>query len=116
MRVKNIRRIFAFATTALPLILTHPAFAATSSSVAGVSNVENFIKTLVNILCAIAAPLCAVFVAIGGYGYITSSGNPEHLDRSKRTLVHALIGLVIVIAAFVIANGVSDIANGSFGN
>jgi hypothetical protein len=114
MRVKNIRFVAAFIATELPLVLASPAFAA-SSTAPGVSNIENFITTLVNILCAVAAPLCAVFLCIGGYGYITSSGNPEHLERSKRTIVHSLIGLVIVIAAFVIANGVSSIANSSFG-
>ncbi len=115
MRVKKTYRfVIAFIATELPFVLASPVFA--DASTPGVSNIENFIKTLVNILCVVAGPLCAIFLAIGGYGYITSSGNPEHLDRSKRTIIHSLIGLVIVIAAFVISNGVASIANSSFGS
>ncbi len=106
------KQVALYISTVLPVALTNTAFADTP----GVSNVENFIKALVNILVVIAGPLCAIFLAIGGYGYMTSSGNPEHLDRSKRTIIHSLVGLVIVIAAFVISNGVASIANGSFGS
>lgn len=101
---------------ALPLIVAHPALAATSSSEAGVSNTINFLQTLVNILCAIAGPLAAVYLGIGGFQYITSAGNPERLDHSKRTIVHSLVGLVIVIAALVVSNGATSIATKAFGS
>lgn len=113
MRVKkSYRFIAAFIAMELPFIIASPVFA----DAPGVSNTINFLKTLVNILCAIAGPLCAVFLAINGVGYITSSGNPEKLDHAKRGIIHSLIGLVIVIAALVIANGASSIANGAFGS
>src|SRR5687768_16587063 len=101
MKNKKIYLWAALFTVALPLILSHPALAATSSSEAGVSNTISFLQTLVNILCAIAGPLCAVYLGIGGFQYITSAGNPERLDHSKRTIVHSLVGLVVVIAALV---------------
>jgi len=41
---------------------------------------------------------------IGGYQYITSSGNPENLIRAKRIIKNALIGLVIVLAAALLSN------------
>jgi hypothetical protein len=53
---------------------------------------------------------------IGGYQYITSSGNPDHLDKAKRTLFHSALGLSIVIAAFVIANIVTTLATNAFGS
>jgi hypothetical protein len=51
---------------------------------------------------------------MGGIGYITSSGNPENLDRSKRILVYSSIGLAICIGALVLTGIVSDLANQSF--
>lgn len=111
---KSYRFVAAYVAVLLPLIVASPAFA--DSSTPGVSNTINFFKTLVNILCAIAGPLCAVFLAINGVGYITSSGNPERLDHAKRGIVHSLIGLVIVIAALVIANGATSIAQSAFGS
>ncbi len=113
MAQRKIKLVALYIAAMLPLVVASPVFA--EASTPGVSNAINFFKTLVNILCAIAGPLCAVFLAIGGVGYITSSGNPERLDHSKRTITHSLVGLVIVIAAFVIANGAVSIASGSFG-
>lgn len=114
MRVKNLRFVAAFIATELPFILVSTVFAAGSSP--GVSNTISFLQTLVNILCAIAGPLCAVYLGIGGFQYITSAGNPERLDHSKRTIVHSLIGLVVVIAALVISNGAAAIATKAFGS
>jgi hypothetical protein len=44
------------------------------------------------------------FLVRGGYLYITSTGNPASLDEAKRTIRNALIGLVIVIGAFVFSS------------
>jgi hypothetical protein len=116
MKRKKIYLWAALFVAALPFILSHPALAATSTSEAGVSNTINFLQTLVNILCAIAGPLCAVYLGIGGFQYITSAGNPERLDHSKRTIVHSLVGLIVVIAALVMSNGAASIATKAFGS
>lgn len=116
MKSKKIYLWAALFAVALPFILSNPALAASSSSEAGVSNTINFLQTLANILCAVAGPLCAVYLGIGGFQYITSAGNPERLDHSKRTIVHSLVGLVVVIAALVISNGATSIATKAFGN
>jgi len=54
------------------------------------------------------------FFVWGGFGYITSSGNPETLDRSKKTILYSAIGLAVVLGAFVLTNIVSDLATGAF--
>ena len=81
-----------------------------------ISSIETFIRTIINVLASLAGLVAAGFFVWGGFGYITSSGNIERLDRSKRTLLHAGLGLVIVLAAFVIANIVTSIAQGAFGS
>lgn len=116
MKSKKIYYIAALFAMALPFIFSPSVLAASSTSEAGVSNTISFLQTLVNILCAIAGPLCAVYLGIGGFQYITSAGNPERLDHSKRTIVHSLVGLVIVIAALVISNGATSIATKAFGS
>jgi TRAP-type C4-dicarboxylate transport system permease small subunit len=95
----------------LPLVLSEPAFAAT----AGVSNVENFIRSIITVFAGLAGLVATGFLVAGGFTYITSSGNPEHLDRAKRTITYALIGLAITIGAFVISNIVTTLASSAFG-
>jgi predicted transporter len=81
---------------------------------ADVSKVQNFAQNVIQVLVTIAGLLAAGFFVMGGIGYITSSGNPENLDRSKKILVYSSIGLAICIGALVLSGIVSDLANQSF--
>ncbi len=96
----------------LPVVLTHPVFAAT----AGVDQVESFIKSVITVLAGLAGLIATGFFVVGGFSYITSSGNPEHLDRAKRTIMFSAFGLAITIAAFVISNIVTTLATNAFGS
>ena len=94
------------------LILLAPAAYAT----ADVSQVENFIRDIIKVVAGLAGLIATGFFVIGGLSYITSSGNPQHLDKAKSTLLWSAIGLAIVIAAFVISNIIVSIATNSFGS
>lgn len=108
---KNIKIVMLVVALGLPLVLSHPALAADGN----VAQVENFIKSVIKVVAGLAGLIAAGFFVVGGLGYITSSGNPEHLEKSKHTLLYSGIGLAIVIAAFVISNIVTDLATSAFG-
>lgn len=103
--------VAALVAIGLPFILAEPAFAQT----AGVSNVENFIRNVITVLAGLAGLVATGFFVVGGFTYITSSGNPEQLDKAKRTLTWSAIGLAIVIGAFILAQIVTGIATQAFG-
>ena len=106
-------KIVTFYVAIGSLILLAPV---ASAATADVSQVENFIRDIIKVVAGLAGLIATGFFVIGGFGYITSSGNPEHLDRAKRTLLWSAIGLAIVIAAFVISNIIVAIATNSFGS
>ena len=113
MRLKKAQYIVALiVAVGLPLILADPAFAQTPG---GVSNVEKFIRSVITVLAGLAGLVATGFFVAGGFTYITSSGNPEQLDKAKRTLTWSANGLAIVIAAFVLANIVTTLAKQAFG-
>jgi hypothetical protein len=89
-----------------------PAFADT----AGVSSVDSFIKSVIQVLAGLAGLIATGFIVWGGFGYITSSGNPEHMDRSKKTILFSALGLSITFGAFVLSNIVTDLATKAFGS
>jgi hypothetical protein len=72
-------------------------------------------QNIIQVLVTIAGLLAAGFFVMGGIGYITSSGNPEHLDKSKRTIIFSAVGLAISIGAFVLSNIVAELATTAFG-
>jgi hypothetical protein len=59
-------------------------------------------------LIGLASVAVVFFLVRGGYLYITSTGNPAALDEAKRTIRNALIGLIIVIGAFVFSRILGD--------
>lgn len=95
----------------LPLITAMPVFAASED----VTKVENFIKSIIQILTGVSGLVATIFIIMGGFNYVVSSGNPEKLHRAKHTLLYAVIGLAIVLGAFILSNLVVDIAVGAFG-
>lgn len=98
-------------TFSFTILLSSPTYATSGSVV----QVENFIRSVIQLIAGLAGLIATGFFVIGGFGYITSSGNPEHLDRAKRTLLWSGIGLAIVIAAFVISSIIVELAKNSFG-
>ena len=98
--------VFLLVALTLPLLLAPDVLAAT----AGVAQVETFLRSIIKDIAGLAGLIATGFFVVGGFSYITSSGNPEHLDRAKRTITWSAIGLSITIAAFVVSNLVTDLA------
>ncbi|HEY1835214.1 MAG TPA: TrbC/VirB2 family protein [Candidatus Saccharimonadales bacterium] len=113
-KTKTLKLATLFVALGAPIVLAHPALAASSSG--SVSQVQTFIQSVLKVIMGLAGLVAAGFFMIGGYQYITSSGNPDHMDKAKRTLWHSALGLSIVIASFVIANIVTDLATKAFGS
>ncbi len=94
------------------LLTAHPALA----SDANVTQIQNFIRSIIKVIAGLAGLVATGFFVVGGFGYITSSGNPEHLQRSKSTLIWSATGLAVTIGAFILSNIVTDLATSAFGS
>lgn len=109
---KTLSIVALVVAAGLPSVLVDPAFAAD----ANVAQVQDFIRNVIKVIAGLAGLVATGFFVAGGFTYITSSGNPEQLDKAKRTLTWSAIGLAIVIAAFVLANIVTTLATQAFGS
>jgi len=96
----------------LPNILVHPVLAATP----GVTNVETFIKSVITVITGLAGLIATGFFVVGGLHYILSSGNPDHMEKAKRTITYSAVGLAITIAAFVLSTIITNLATSAFGS
>lgn len=57
----------------------------------------------------IAGMVAVIIIIIGGLRYITSNGDPSGIQSAKNTILYAVVGLVVIIAAsgitgFVLSN------------
>jgi len=67
--------------------------------ITSISQVLLIILAVIDILLAVAGIVAVFFVIYGGVMFITSGGNPEQAKKAQKTLINALIGLVIAISA-----------------
>lgn len=65
-------------------------------------SVPGIIQTLLRLILVIAAVVSFIFLVIGGIKWITSGGEKEQTAKAQGTITAALIGLVIVFAAWAI--------------
>ena len=70
------------------------------------------IYRIISLLLFVAGALAVLFVIIGGYQYITAAGNEEASEKGKKTLVNAIIGVVLIILAYVIINVIVNTVSG----
>jgi hypothetical protein len=70
-----------------------------SDATAAGSAMKNVVGPIINTLCVAAGLICAGFLVNAGIHYMTSSGRPDKLERAKKIMRDAPIGLVIVLSA-----------------
>lgn len=75
---------------------------------AGQGSVFLFIISLINFLLLIVGILSVLFIIIGGFRYVLAHGNEEQAEDAKKTILHSIIGLVIVILSFVIVRIIAN--------
>lgn len=54
---------------------------------------------VIEILLRLASVIAVIYVMYGGFRFITSQGEPDNAKAARETILNALIGLVITIAA-----------------
>lgn len=68
----------------------------------GGGSLPALIATIINVMLLIAAVVAVIYLIIGGYQYITSGGNAEQAQTGRTTVLNAIIGLVIIFAAYLV--------------
>jgi hypothetical protein len=68
----------------------------------GSSNVLCILRAVLMFILSIAFIVAVIFLVIGGFRYITSQGNEEGIEKAKGTITNAIIGIVVIVLAWII--------------
>lgn len=71
-------------------------------------NLNDLVRRIINILSVIVGAIAVIMIIIGGFRYVTSAGNDSNVQAAKKTIMYALIGLVIVALAQIIVKFVLE--------
>ena len=64
-----------------------------------IDNTHSTISTPIGWAFWLLIMISVIMVVIGGFKYVTSQGNQQQLKSAKDTILYAIVGLVVAIAA-----------------
>lgn len=111
--VKTVNVVSLFVVLAIVLVplVAQAQFripTAATEPLPGQNTATQIIIRVIEILLAIAGLVAVIFLIIGGFRYITAGGNEETAEAAKKTITNAIIGVVVIILAFVIVRVISN--------
>lgn len=77
----------------------------------GLVSFEKIIRIGIQALFTVAVILSLIFIIWGGISWITSGGEKEGLEKARKKIIYAIIGLVVTLSAFFIVNIVTKLFN-----
>lgn len=80
------------------------------------ANIGKLLGNVVVLIFIIAALLAFIFLIIGGVRWILSGGEKDGVDKAKKTITAAIIGLAVVFLSFIIINILGAIFHFSISN
>lgn len=74
-------------------------------------SIQEILTAVLDFLTAIGAIMAVLFTVYAGFLFVTARGSESQLQKAKQTLFWTLVGAVIVLGAFVLAEVIETTAN-----
>ena len=108
-RIKSF--VFGALIAALILFVGLPVFAQTDELVGvaadsgfGTSDLITIIGTIIKVFLGLLGIIFLVLVIYSGFLWMTAGGDDKQVERAKKTLINAVVGIVIVLFSYAIAS------------
>lgn len=106
MKIKKI----ALLSTLLMLVALPVAAQTTSFSIEdvggtlglGTADLKDTVVNIIQWVLGILALIAVVMIILGGFQWLTAAGNDEKIEKAKKIISAAVIGLIIVLLAWAI--------------
>lgn len=83
-------------------IIISPPVSPEGISLVNITNIGGLVSAIVGSLIIIAALLAFLYLILGGISWITSGGDKAGMESARNKITHAIVGLIIVGAAWAI--------------
>jgi hypothetical protein len=106
--MKILKKALVAGTEAVVFLsLTLPVWAAKDIDITGVQGlakfeVADFVTAIIRLIIIIAFVVAFIFLLIGGIRWIIAGGETKAVEGARNMVTGALVGLIIVLAAFAI--------------
>lgn len=77
--------------------------AAAGQTTKGASDLPTLIGAIISVLLGVLGIVFVILIIYAGINYMTASGDTDKVKKSKTMLIQAVIGIIIIVAAYSIA-------------
>jgi len=70
----------------------------------GEKSLTDILKTIINVLSVLVGAISVIMIIYGGFRYVTSAGSDSATGAARKTILYAIVGLIIVALAQVIVH------------
>lgn len=79
-------------------------FSAPPDGTTALQNILRIISVIIGVITTVAGIYFLIQFLIGGFEWLSASGDKNRLSKAQDRLTHSLIGLLVVVAAFGVAS------------
>lgn len=72
-----------------------------------IGSLQDFVIKAIDMIFKILLPIAAMFIIYAGFEMVMASGNEEKLKTAKQQLLYTLLGVLIILGAWVIASAIA---------
>ncbi len=69
---------------------------------------ETILENFLNIAIRLAGIAVFIMLIIGGFKWMTAGGDPKAAESARNTITYAILGLVLIIGAYVILRFIKE--------
>jgi len=80
-----------------------------TSSKSALNNMTDMISSVITIATVLAAIFFIIYFILAAFSWITSEGDSGKLQKARNQIIHATIGLVLVVSAYAIIGLIGSI-------
>ncbi len=73
---------------------------------------QSLVTKAIGVILAVAGALAVIYLIYSGILYITAAGNPDAAKKGQQGIINAIIGIIIIVAAYFIVGAVVNLGTG----
>ncbi len=72
------------------------------TGVVTIQSLQGLFTNVISVIVALAGVALFIMFVVSGFSFLFSGGDPKKLEQARGTLTNAIVGLVVIVAAYLI--------------
>jgi len=85
-----------------PAVFAAPLETYKDTGVVTIQSIQTLFTNVISVIVALAGVALFLMFVMSGFSFLFSGGDPKKLEQARGTLTNAIIGLVVIVAAYLI--------------